>query len=247
MFIILATAGGELICSPMVCFAESHEEAQALAAGELAGMFKDLPGGTILHSFDTDCDVKYIGEPPKEEQPDAPEESEAGGSCDCPMGIECDQYNIETGGCGLVEALLPDAAGPAKQCAGPSKAARNDGDGEGRVYRPGELLFAIGPYDHPGQEEVPEDERVRFTLHLTTRECWEKEGCQSDDLGGYNVDGAALDAAGICRSEIMESVFEVNPVEGDTRQAVAARLIEAGFGYVQAFQFFIDKCRKGGA
>ncbi len=252
-FIVFVTAGGKPIVNPMICFCDTHEEAQDLATTDLATKFTSIPMGTLLHIFDTDTEVTYLGEPKKPEPEQEQQEEQQGPTpCSCPR--------MDTGGCRFFvngncifhegppelddeERELIGAeyvTVPGKPCADPAFGAGTGIPEEGRVYKPEELLFAIGPYDH--QDLIPD---MKFVVYLTVADDFAITGYQTDDLGGHNVDNAALRAAGVNDAELMESVFEVLPLEGDTREALASRLIDAGFGYRQAFQDFMDKHIEG--
>ena len=245
-FIVFVTAGGKPIVNPMVCLCETHDEARDLAITDLATKLPSLPMGTLLHIFDTDSEVTYLGEPKEPEQDEeseseSPEELAGAKPCECPTGGTCPMRDAATGACKF-ETESQDVGCQCSGCAGEpcAEPVEDLGPGfpeEGRVYEPHELLFAIGPYDHP--DLIP---GMKFVVYLTIAEDFEKTGEQTDDLGGHNVDNDALRAAGVCECEAMESVFEVNPRKGDTREALVERMIEAGFGYRQSFQDFIDSC-----
>lgn len=233
-FIVFVTAGGKPVTNPYVCMCDTSEEAQDLVTTDLASKFTSIPMGTMLHIFDTDSEVTYLGEPKKhEEEPEDETAEDETNRCSCPNGDKC-RYSTAPGACGYGRGV-DDTGG--KLCADSAEAPDLNYPEEGRVYGPEELLFAIGPYDHI--DLIPD---MKFVVYLTLADGFEKTGYQTDDLGGHNVDNAALRAAGLCEAELMESVFEVNPKEGDTREALASRLIDAGFGYRQAFQDFMDRC-----
>jgi hypothetical protein len=239
-FIVFVTAGGKPVVNPMICFCETHDEAQDLATTDLATKFSSIPMGTLLHIFDTDTEVTYLGEPrkPEPEEPESEDNDQTNddvaGACKCPHGDHC-QFSTVPGKCGYGA----DDTGE-KLCAEPVFGAGTGIPEEGRVYKPEELLFAIGPYDH--QDLIPD---MKFVVYLTVADDFAITGYQTDDLGGHNVDNDALRAAGVNDAELMESVFEVLPLEGDTREALAGRLIDAGFGYRQSFQDFMDRCIDG--
>ena len=240
-FIVFVTAGGKPIVNPMICFCDTADEAQDLATTDLVKKMQSLPMGTLLHIFDTDTEVTYLGEPKNqpEPEPEREDQDDSPNECRCPNGDKC-RFSTAPGTCGynqITEDQSDDGAG--KLCADPVEEPDENYPVEGRVYGPEELLFAIGPYDHI--DLIPD---MKFVVYLTLADGFEKTGYQTDDLGGHNVDNAALRAAGLCEAELMESVFEVNPKEGDTREALASRLIDAGFGYRQAFQDFMDRCRE---
>jgi hypothetical protein len=245
-FVTIAVGGGKMICSPIVCFCETHEHAHSLATAKMALMPDPPPRDTVLHTFDTETDMLYANAPPEMKEQDergADGDSPADGfpACHCPANSNCVHAHFPTGTCRYTE----DAGSQCDACQ--AKPCADFGGGqvpgipeEGRVYGPDELLFAIGPYDHCDQ--IPD---LKFVVYFTIADDFEKTGHQTDDMGGHNIDGDALRAAGLCDAELMESVFEVNPLKGDTREALAMRLLDAGFGFRQAFQDFMDGCREG--
>lgn len=244
-FITIAVSGGKILCNPFACFCETHDDAHEAVSEKLGEMFgQKLPSDTTLTSFDVDQHVIYVGELPPEMKEET--ENEDGGCkncrgddapemCQCPRFSErCDMRDPHTNECKLAEVQEHGAA--PKLCADPAHDRGENYPEEGRVYKAEELLFAIGPYGH--MDQIP---GMKFVVHLTIAKDFEMTGYQTDDLGGHNVDNEALRAAGLNDAELMESVFEVVPYEHDTREELAMRLLDAGFGYRQSFQDFIDK------
>lgn len=68
-------------------------------------------------------------------------------------------------------------------------------------------------------------------------ECFETEGYQSDNLGGHNIDAKALSAAGLCDTELLESIFEVEI--GNTKEEIHNNLLKVGFQFSPEFDKFI--------
>ena len=224
-FIVLAMADGQMLANPMMVIAESHDDAHEQALTDLAKKLAALPEGAVLHSFDLDTDVTMLGEPPAAEnpEPEADNAEKDGAKCVCPADGEC-RHRDCIGRCGLLTGQSEPVSDDFNH---------TEAHNEPEAYRPGELLFA-----------VVLDDQCGLTVCLTTKECWEKDRCQSDDLGGHNVDNAALHAAGLCEAELMESVFECLPGLHRNINCVKIKMIEAGFDYLQEFQDFID--RQGG-
>ena len=227
-FIVLAVCGNKLVVNPVVVLAEDNVDAVHQAAFAITERVDPLPARTEITCYDSETDVIYVGKPTEEEAKGHDEKmrEEDGAKCRCAFPEDC-AYLIN----GECEKL------GAKPCAESLEMDGTYSAGGDRLYEPGELLFAITPYDNEMMPEV----KLKFVVYLTTKECWENEHGQSDDLGGHNVSAEALAKAGICQDELQESIFEVNYLEDDTELALAERMIEAGFGYAQAFQNFINK------
>jgi len=90
---------------------------------------------------------------------------------------------------------------------------------EEKIYQPHELYFSI--YKDP-EEDSSDYWAVGWTVCFTTIEWFNEEHCQSDDLGGHNVNNEALIKAGLCDTELLESVFEVEI--GDTKEEIHQNL-----------------------
>ena len=96
-----------------------------------------------------------------------------------------------------------------------------------KKYKPSELLFAI-------QSEM---ENLPAIVLFTTKEVWEKDKCQSDDLGGHNMPGEELLKCGVFDVELAESAFETTGEFSD--QEIRQRLLDARFGEDEEFTKFI--------
>ena len=253
-FIVIAMSGGKMLCNPFACFCETHDEAH-LHVGEFLNQNygkkmgehgKPLPEDTKLTSFDVDEHVIYVGDLPPElkesiekEERGEDEPESAPDRCGCPkFGERCGMRDPLTNECRLTECQL-DGSAP-KLCAEPAEYRGPNSDPEGRVYRPEEVLFAVSPYEHADFVDVD------FIVTLTLKSDWQERLARGekfiyDYLGGHNVDNDALVSAGVNPAELMESIFEVNQVVGDNRDSVIVRMIDAGFGYLQSFQDWIDE------
>ena len=94
-------------------------------------------------------------------------------------------------------------------------------------YKPQDLLFVVSP----------ETEDFPATVSFTTKECWENEGCQSDDLGGHNMPSKELLKCGVFDSELAESIFETT---GEFEiDEVKEKLLAAGFCEDEGFTNFM--------
>lgn len=245
-FIVIALAGGKPIIAPAIIMADDHDEAINLMGIDIAAKLPSLPFGTVIHCFDIDTEVTYLGMPNPEQKPpeeECDEEREPDITCTCPNRLGCEY--LVNGDCRLKADELPGSefnTAHGKLCADLSERVNPELDDGDVLYKAGDLLFAIGPYAEAGDEMRAEG--YKFVVNFTTKECWAKNKCQSYDLGGHNIDQAALQKAGIAEAELMESIFEVLPYPDDTVEKLAGRLIDAGFGYLQEFQKFIDNCSK---
>lgn len=104
-------------------------------------------------------------------------------------------------------------------------------DSKNRVYEPDKLLFHV--YD------FPENDDEDCTIFFTTKRCWEKRNCASDNLGSHNMPIELLTKCGVHPYELMESVFEIR--EGFTPKQVKTLLLEAGFCEDAEFSKFLMK------
>ncbi len=181
-FIVIALAGGKFVCPPMMIAADSHTVAINLAGGCLAEQLEAIPEGTVLHSFNTETDVSYVGD------------------------IELDESAVPNQCAGIVESL---------------DISESDRD---RVYRPDELYFAVIPY--------PEEDSCSFVAFLTTKDYWKSNRHCPGFLGDRNLDQDVRLNIGL--AEVQEDVFEFTTLYL-TESELVGRMIEAGFGYSDAF------------
>jgi len=75
-----------------------------------------------------------------------------------------------------------------------------------KIYKPDELYFVI--CEEPETDE-DNDFSVGDTVAFTSKECFDEEGYQSDDLGSHNMPQDILEQCGVCPAELMESYFEL--------------------------------------
>lgn len=61
-FIVIALADGKFVVPPMMIAAEDHVVAINIAGACLAETLDAIPANTVLHSFDTETDVTYVGD-----------------------------------------------------------------------------------------------------------------------------------------------------------------------------------------
>lgn len=263
-FLVLAMLGDKFVGAPMLIAAKDREASLRMGAEDLASRIDNIDHGTMLHSFAIDSDVIYIGrldpeEKPEDQQGEGSEQQDA--MCACPNAEGC-RFVLENGMCDkklcsddsqeVVKKQSRSSKGAVEQP--PMRAAKPCTDPGERddltvarqeyVYGPRELLFAIGPYAKEGGRMIKAP-GIEFVVYFTTKECWDTNRCQSDDLGGHNISEDALRAAGIHTAELMEGVFEVLPRPGDTEQALVGRLIDADFEYSADFQTFITEMSEG--
>ena len=104
---------------------------------------------------------------------------------------------------------------------------------EHHIYSPNELYFSV---DDSGLEDFS---GVKYVVYFTTIDCFEKEKCQSDNLGGHNIDNKSLLLSGLCDVELMESIFEVD--YGNSIEEVTKNLLNNGFKFSSEFDKFIKK------
>ena len=231
-YLVIAMCANRLACKPMVILADDEKDALAQATNYVQENLDKFPPMTRIECYDTETEVTYIGKPTDEEMRERDEKhreeknEEDRMRCTCANNVDC-PYLVNGGECEKLGA---------KPCTDSPDDGGLDSADEDRMYEPGELLFAITPNDPTLEEETG----VKFIIYMTTTECWETMHAQSDDLGGHNVSVAALEAAGLCDAELMESIFEMLPLDGDTEEAAVSRMLDAGFGYSQAFQKFIN-------
>jgi len=223
LFLVLAFFEGRLISKPFMVLAENVDESLQLAVRDLFKQGVGRPDIDLM-AFDVENDVIHLGELDMEDAQNLAEEC----GCECPNGEACDHYMF--GGCTF-----------GKGCGGGEDVEfiHNDPPEEidDPIFKPDELIFAVIDAD-----ESVKAAGVDYVVVLNTRSHWEKslaEGKPSmEELGGYNVEDGALTNGGCCYEELTGSYFEALP--GLDRETIFTRMLEAGFGYMQSFQEWID-------
>lgn len=86
-----------------------------------------------------------------------------------------------------------------------------------KIYKPHELYFVICEED--------DDFGSGDTVAFTSKEYFDEEGYQSDDLGSHNMPEEILEKCGVCPCELMESVFELT----ESSDHVYKQLLKHGF------------------
>ena len=242
-FVVIGLSYGDFVGKPMMVAAESSDEALMLAMGSLAESLQMVPVGMMLHCFDTETDFVYVGsidqEPDEENKEEESKQQDTFCTCPADSSLECDHK------CGW-ECELKRNAGAPEPCTDPGDPRDPEYPSDERVFEPEELLFAVMPYDLPG--EICAELRakgLKFTVEFVTKEWFDHYKGTCDFLGGHNISVAALNAAGICEAEMMESIFEVLPCEDDDEHKLMIRMLDAGFGYLQEFQDLVKKQTNG--
>jgi hypothetical protein len=222
-YLVLCFYKNQLIEKPYIVLEESEAAAMNLVVRTDLAVKGLLKPDIDLMVFDIENDCIYLGTPNEDDLKRLAEDS--GNGCYCPNGEACDHYMF--GGCTF-------------ECCGGGDDAPNDppegfDDVPERIYSASELIFAVA--------EAGDFAATEFIAFLMLREEWEKYSGEGKldyptDLGGHNVDNAALEAGGLCVGELMESIFEVH--RGSSKHEIITNMLEAGFGYAQAYQDKVD-------
>lgn len=219
-FLILAYYKKQLIEKPYIVLEESEIDALNLVVRADLAVKGLLKPDIQFMAFDIEKDCIYLGSPDEDDLKQLAEDS--GNRCSCPKGEACDHYMF---GCC---AFCGDDSRDCEDGEAPNYLPEDPGDET--IYRPEEIIFAIA--------KAGDFAATEFIAFLMLREEWENYSGEVTDLGGYNVDNAALEAGGLCLGELTESIFEVH--RGSSKHEIITNMLEAGFGYVQAYQDKVD-------
>ena len=89
------------------------------------------------------------------------------------------------------------------------------------IYTPEQCIFAF----------------INGQISINTLQCWEKERCLSDQIGGHCFPDGLLESCGVCAYEDCEGIFSLIESENIVKQL----MIAAGFTFNPQFQEFLEE------